>query len=405
LLSSPAAGELPLEEIGRVEYLPRATSPHWIWASDAIHRRITLVDVDTQKLLGVIDGGWGLTVGLFPAHGREIYVPETHYSRGNRGERTDVVTFYDAISLAPTGEVEIPPKRAINALATGNAAVSDDGRFIAIFNMNPATSLSIVDAEKRVFVGEIATPGCSLAYGAGDRRFAMLCSNGSMLVVRLDDTGRELAKVRSEPFFDPQADPVTEKAARYRDRWVFASFEGLIHEADFSGPEVHFAAPWSLFDEADRAASWRIGGAQHLAIHEASGRLYALVHQGGVDTHKEGGTELWVYDLDKRERLDRVELHSPGFTYLGVPMEFGQSWIWPFNRLYGWLVDASLSYVGVGNVTVTQGENPLLITGSNFSGSLAIYDALSGEFLDRVTTGNMTTLVLQSPWRPTREAP
>jgi len=271
--------------------------------------------------------------------------------------------------------------------------------------MNPATSLSIVDAERRTFVGEIATPGCSLSYGAGDRRFAMLCSNGSMLVVRLDDEGRELSKVRSEPFFDPLADPVTEKAARYGDRWVFVSFEGMIHEVDFSGPDVRFDEPWSLFGEAERAASWRIGGTQHLAVHEASGRLYALVHQGAVDTHKDGGTELWVYDLATRERVDRIELHSPGFTYLGVPMEFGQDWVWPFNRLYGWMVDTSLPYVGIGNVAVTQGEDPLLITGSNFSGSLAIYDALSGEFLDRVTTGNMTTLVLQSPWRPPGEAP
>ncbi len=35
---------------------------------------------------------------------------------------------------------------------------------------------------------------------------------------------------------------------------------------------------------------------------------------------------------------------------------------------------------------------------SDFSGSLAVYDALSGEFLRRVAPGNMTTLGLQVPW-------
>ena len=125
------------------------------------------------------------------------------------------------------------------------------------------------------------------------------------------------------------------------------------------------------------------------------------MHEGGPDGHKQGGTEIWEFDLAARERLQRIRLRSPGFTYLGVSMEFGQDWIWPFNRIYGWIVDASLAYVGIGNVIVTQDEEPLLVTGANFSGALAIYDASTGEFLHRVTTGNMTTLILQSAWTPT----
>ena len=39
---------------------------------------------------------------------------------------------------------------------------------------------------------------------------------------------------------------------------------------------------------------------QHLAVHQKSGRLYSLMHQGGPDTHKEPGTELWIYDLARR---------------------------------------------------------------------------------------------------------
>jgi methylamine dehydrogenase heavy chain len=342
---------------------------------------------------------------LFARHGREIYVPETHYSRGSRGDRTDVVTIYGARSLTPVAEVEIPAKRAMNALPAGNAALSDDDRFAAIFNMNPATSLSIVDVEQRRFAGEITTPGCSLVYAAGARRFAMLCSNGAMLVVTLDDEGRLVSRVRSEPFFDPQADPVTEKAVRYGDHWVFVSFEGYVHDVDLSGPEPHFAEPWALFDDGDRRESWRIGGRTHLALHRASGRLYSLVHQGGVDTHKDGATELWEYDLASHERVRRIRLHSPGFTYLGVSMEFGQDWVWPFNRLYGALVDVSLAYVGVDTVAVSQDEHPVIVTGANFSGALATYDGLTGEFIDRIETGNMTTLSLALPWRPEEERP
>ena len=358
-------------------------------------RRIALVDLENGRTLGMIDAGFGVPSGLFPTRRREIYLPETHYSRGSRGERTDVVTIYDTSSLLPVAEVRLPPGRAINALSSANAALSDDERFVAVFDYTPATSLSIVDVERRTFTGEVATPGCSLAYAAGPRRFAMLCADGALLTVTLDAAGREAGRQRSQPFFDPVTDPVTEKAVRHGDSWLFVSFEGLVHPVDLSGPSPRFGERWSLLDSTDRKEGWRIGGQQHLALHGPTGRLYSLVHQGGTDTHKQAGTELWVYDIEARQRVQRITLRSPGFTYLGVPI--GLDWPWPFSRIQDWLV-RYLPDLGVGSVAVTQDDRPLLVTGSNFSGSLAIYDGLSGEFLRRVAPGNMTTLGLQTPW-------
>jgi methylamine dehydrogenase heavy chain len=388
-----------------VERLPEPLGPHWVWAFDPLLRRTALVDLEGGDFLGMLSGGYGFTAALFPRTPSEIYVAETHYSRGSRGLRTDLVTVYDAASLAPLAEVVLPPKRAINPLPSANAALSDDDRFLAVFNMTPATSLSIVDVPTRRFAGEISTPGCSLVYAAGARRFVMICADGSLLTVTLDETGREAGKLRSEPFFDPLSDPVTEKAVRYRDRWIFVSFEGFVHAVDVSAETPRFEPVWSLLDDADRAESWRIGGSQHLALHRPTGRLYSLVHQGGVDTHKQGGSELWVYDLATRKRIQRFELRSPGLTYLGESLEFGQGWVWPFNRLYDWILDAFSEELGIGEVQVTQDDRPLLVTGSNFSGSLAVYDALSGEFLRRVTTGNLTTLILQAPWGAAAPAP
>lgn len=397
-LAGAARAQLPAEPVGRVETLAAPLSPHAIWASDPLLRRIALVDLESGRMLGVIDGGFGITSALFARSRPELYLPETHYSRGSRGTRTDVVSVYDALSLAPVGEVMIPAKRAMNPLPSGNAALTDDDRFLAVFNMTPATSLSIVDVERRRFVQEIATPGCSLVYALGPRRFAMLCSDGALLIARLDDDGRKLEVKRTRPFFDPLSDPVTEKAVRWGDRWLFVSFEGRLHPLDLSGAEPVFEERWSLLSDADRADSWRIGGRQHLAIHRDSGRLYSLVHQGGPDSHKDPGTELWIYDLAERERVQRIELVNPGFTYLGVPLAFGADWIWPFNHLYDALL-ALAPNLGVGEIAVTQDERPLLVTGSPFSGSLAVYDALTGEFLRRVAAGNMTTLVLQAPWQ------
>ena len=397
-MSSAARGDIAIEQTGRSETLPETRRSHWIWIADVLLRRSALLDLDRGTFLGMISTGFLSPAAVFPRSRSEFYLPETYYSRGSRGTRTDTVTIYDSTSLAPSGEVVIPPKRAMNVLPSANAALSDNDRFLAVFNMTPATSLSIVDVERRQFVQEIATPGCSLVYAAGPRRFLMLCGDGSFLTVSLGPDGRQVSKVRQEAFFDPQADPVTEKAVRYRDRWLFVSFEGFVHPVDVSGEVSRAEAAWSLFDDEDRRSSWRIGGSQHLAVHEASGRLFSLVHRGGADTHKEPGTELWVYDLETRTRVQRIQLRHPGFSYLGETLEFGQSWVWPFNRISGWLLDHVVPSPGLNQVQVTQGDEPLLITASLFSGSLAVYDGMTGRFLRRLSSGNFTAHSIQAPW-------
>ncbi|MEE9609578.1 MAG: amine dehydrogenase large subunit [Myxococcota bacterium] len=390
--------EVPIERPGRVERVPEPLGPHWVWASDVLLRRSALLDLDRGAFVGMISTGYLSPWAAFARSRREFYLPETYYSRGSRGVRTDVVTIYDATSLAPAGEVVIPPKRAINVLPSANAALSDDDRFLAVFNMTPATSLSVVDLERREFAGEITTPGCSLVYAAGPRRFLTICADGSLLTVTLDERGREASKRRSEPFFDPEADPVTEKAVRYGDLWLFVSFEGYVHPVDVSGDEPRAGERWSLIDDEGRRRSWRVGGSQHLAVHEPTGRLYSLMHRGGADTHKSPGFELWVYDLETRQRIQRIALRHPGLAFLSETVAFGQSWIWPFHRLWDFLLDHVVPNPGLNQVQVTQDDAPLLITGSRFGGSLAVYDALSGEFLRRVSSGNLTIHALQAPW-------
>jgi len=392
--------DVPIEEMGRSEVLAKPFRPHWIWAADYLMRRTSLVDLDRGAYLGMISAGYGAVEATFSRRRSEIYMAETFYSRGSRGERTDVVTIYDAASIAPIDEIVIPAKRAINALPSANVALSDDERFLAVFNSTPATSLTIVDLEARALAAEIPTPGCSLVYAAGPRRFGMLCGDGSMLSVRIDDRGLLAERARSARFFDPNADPVTEKGVRVGDRWIFVSFEGYAHAVDVSGETLVFEEPWSLLDADDRRDSWRVGGSQHLAVHQGLGWLYSLVHQGGPHTHKQAGTELWVYDLAARARVQRIELRNPGFSYLGMSLEFGRDWTWPGNRLYDWLLGV-LPHPGIDHVQVTQDAEPLLITSGAFSGSLAVYDARSGEFLRRVFAGNTTTHLLQAPWGDT----
>src|SRR5882724_11879270 len=182
------------EAVGKVVTLPERPGPHWFWLSDILLHRTALFDADTGGQLGAISSGSagvGFVIApLFSPDHREIYLAETYYARGVRGQRTDVVTVYDATTLQPLDEVAIPPRRAEYFPGNAANALTDDGRFMAVFNLTPVTSLSIVDVRARRFTTEVQTPGCSLVYAAGPRRFLMLCANGAALTVALDDTGQ-----------------------------------------------------------------------------------------------------------------------------------------------------------------------------------------------------------------------
>jgi methylamine dehydrogenase heavy chain len=394
LLPLRLAAEVAVEQTGRVESLPQPPRPHWVWVADLILRRAALIDADEGRFLGLVNGGYGTVMPLFARSRPEIYVPATYYSRGTHGTRTDVVEIYDLVHLALQGEVVIPPKRATNAVAIAHAALSDDDRFLAVFNWTTGTSITIVDAPARRFAGEIETPGCSLVYAAGPRRFLSLCADGAVFTIMLGEDGREIGRSLSAPFFDPRVDPVTEKAVRVGQQWLFVSFDGVVHPVDVSAPTPVFPPTWSLVDDTDRADSWRIGGGQHLAAHPASGRLYALMHRGGPDTHKEPGEEVWIFDIAAQRRVARVPLRNPGLTIYGFPVSGG-------DGVLGWIVDWLLDHVApplVGYIAVTPDERPLLVTASQFSGSLGVYDAAEGGFLRRVGPTGWTSDVLVAPW-------
>jgi methylamine dehydrogenase heavy chain len=392
-----ALADVAPEVPGQVEKLAQPPHAHWAWVSDLILERTALLDTDTGEFLGLINGGYGPIAPLFPKTRAEIYVPTTYYSRRTRGERTDLLEIYDAATLSFVEEVSVSGKRATDAVALAHGALSDDDRFVALFNWTPRTSLSIVDVAQRAFVGEIEIPGCSLVYAAGPRRFFSLCADGAALVVTLDEAGRQLSKVRTPPFFDPNEDPVTEKAVRHGNQWLFVSFDGHVRSVDVSGATLNFGEPWSLLGEAERKENWRVGGAQHLAVHQAKGLLYSLVHRGEVDTHKEPGEEVWIYDLARRVRTQRVVLRNPGFTVYGFPVDFWRTWVWPFDRLSEWAIDSAAPAL-VTHIEVTQDGAPHLLAASQFSGSIGVYDALSGALLRRVSPTGWTTDLLVAPW-------
>ena len=369
--SSVTAGELEPETLNRVNTLPATPDPHWLWVYDMVYDymtdgRASLIDGDSGRFLGMLSTGYSFTQLTLPTHHREIYSAETYYSRYTRGTRNDVVTIYSATTLSPIAEIDIPDKRASTIPTPHNAVLTDDDRFMLIFNLTPSTSVTVVDMQARRFVGEVETPGCSLIYPSGSRRFFSLCGDGSLLNVELDDAGAAVRATRSQPFFDPEGDPLSEKGVRANGVWYFVSFDGLLHRVDARTASPQFALPVSLLSETERADGWRIGGVRHLAVHAASGRLYSIVHRGGgQETRKHPGRQIWVYELASLKRQGTIETRAD-----------------------------------TGLIALSQDDAPLLFTADVARNAIDVYAADSGDFLRSVEQIGYTPTGIETPVGP-----
>lgn len=287
-------------------------SPHWMWVSDLMFSAMEggkafLLDGDSGQMKGMLSTGYFFASALQDKSYSTIYAPEVYLSRGTRGERTDIIAIYDPKTLSPIDEIIIPPKHFSGVPVIGHAAISSDDKFIAVYNFTPAQSVSIVDAKQRKFLHEVETPGCAEVFAAGPRAFNMICGDGTMLTLTLDDAGNATPS-RSKKFFDPQDDIIDDKMAPYGDSWVFFTRSGKVQVIDMSAGEPKFAPQWTLFSDEQIADQWITGGYQYATICESTGELYVLVHRGGQYTHKNPGEDVWVYDLASKKRKRMISL-------------------------------------------------------------------------------------------------
>src|SRR5262245_50096009 len=365
LLQAQAAS-LPPDPIGVSATLP-SPSPHWVWVNDFVFPHMTdgqamLVDGDSGKFLGMLSTGYGFTRINIPRDGKVIWSPETYFSRGTRGDRTDVVTLYDAATLKATGEIAMPPKRASNMPMLSNSEFTDDERFFLIYNFNPAQSVTVIDTRSRKFVGEIETAGCALVYVTGPRSFFSICADGSLLDVRLDDAGKAASARRTPRMFDVNTDPVTEKGVRVGNSWTFVSFGGTFYQVNITANGLTSGGRWDGVSAADRQQNWRPGGLQQLAVHAGLNRLYSIMHQGPVETHKDPGMEVWVYDLARKARTQRISLKNLA-----------------------------------SSIQVTRDSKPLLFAAFIGSTTTDVYDAQSGNHLRSIENVGTTPTLLVTP--------
>ena len=341
-------------------------SPHRVFVTDVsfasmTDARVHVFDGDTKRFVGEIDAGFAPGFTISPDH-KTSYVATTYFARGSHGARTDVVEIIDNTTLDVTGEIVIPAKHGQTVPTPYLTNLSEDGSRLYVSNITPSTSVTVIDTAAKKVLGEIDTDGCVLAYPSGNDRFSALCESGKALTVRLDATGKEASRKLSDAFIDVDHDPAFVNAVRDGNKYVFTTFHGNVRTADFSGDAPVFGTSWSLLSDQERKAGWRPGGLQQLAVHATSDRLYAIMHQGGPETHKDPGKEVWVYDLGRHQRVQRIALRSPA-----------------------------------GSIQVTRDDRPLLFAAFIGSTTLEVYDAKTGSYLRSVENVGTTPTLLVTP--------
>lgn len=348
--SEPGASSAPLEvEESDTADLP-ALSPHWIiaennWASGASR----IFDGDTGKMLGQITLS-SLANSTTDPLGRYFFTAESIWTKQTRGTRQDFLTVRDARTLKILRDIPLPGR-----LLVGNRkyslGVSGDGTLAFIYNMDPASSVTIVDIAAGRVLRTVEVPGCAMTTGFGRRAAISLCSDGSAGLVTTSADGKRSELKASAPFFTADSDPVFDNFAvnSVSGEAVFLTYSGKVFVAT-AAQEMAIAAPWSLQEAAGypagvttpQSVNWYPGGRQPLAYSKAADRLFVLMHMGEYWSQKVPGQELWTFEASTRKLLKRTKLEDD-----------------------------------ITDIAVSQDESPLLFLGSEEN--LHVWDAMTLE--------------------------
>ena len=354
------AADLPIETIPSTETLPEKYPDTWVFAHDfnfnsLIDGKITIIDVASQNrnFKGIV-GASGFASFQHSKSRPELYSAQSFYSRGTYGERTDVVVITDTASLKPIGEIIIPSKRQQVVTQKNSFQLTDDEGMGLVMNFTPAASVTIVDLVNRKVLGEIAIPGCNFVFHTGKRGFSTLCADGSLATYGLSAEGTVTSSSRTEAFIDIDADPIFVKNAIVGGITYFPSFRSRIQPVDFRTDKPRVLDDWNMVPAELHKQNWRPSGWQIIAGNDEE--LFVLMQADGKDgSHKDGGTEVWVFKPVPGKLQRRIELGTAGVS-----------------------------------IAVTRSKPSYLVV-TNANMLLDVYAAKSGNFLRTITTGDAAT--------------
>jgi methylamine dehydrogenase heavy chain len=312
-ISPTGAVTIPQAEVPSVGTLD-PVQPHWVFVNRGNGQDGTRIfDGDTGKMKGMVNM-YGQDSFAFDPLGRNFYVAQTIWSKLDRGTRQDMLLVYDVRSLKLMSEIAIPGRMLIGN-RTHNLVITSDGKKALIYNMQPSSSVNVVDLDKRAFEKKIELPGCATMLTNTINGFSALCSNGTLATVVMD--GEKPVITRSAPFFSATEDPIfdTSIVDAKAGKATLLSYSGLITPVTL-GAAPKIGASWSIQQAAGMRkgsytpfdVNWMPGGRQPIAIHHASGRIYVLMHMGEYWSEYESAQEIWVLDANSHKLIGRHAL-------------------------------------------------------------------------------------------------
>lgn len=325
-----------------------APKPSWVFVERGfVVPGNVIYDTDTGKMLGLVESSNLSDLALDPG-GKAFYVSESIWTKGWRGTRQDMITVYDSATLKLKSEITMPGRILIGGRKY-NFVISDGGKTAYVYNLDPASSVNMIDMAKGKFVKKIELPGCASLLPISGVGFAALCSDGSLATVKTMGAKPEIT--RSAPFFSASGDPIFDNFGydQAKQEAVFLTYTGLVYTAKL-GAAPTISEPFSIQaaagvmpgDTKPLDVHWYPGARQGLALHFATGRAFVLMHMGEYWTHKAPGTEIWELDVAAKKVVRRIPLEE-----------------------------------AASHIAVTQEANPKLVIGTE-EGALLILDAKTG---------------------------
>jgi methylamine dehydrogenase heavy chain len=303
-----------------------APKPSWVFVERGfVMPGNAIYDTDTGKMLGLVESAHLSDLALDPA-GKAYYVAESIWTKGWRGTRQDMITVYDATTLKLKSEITIPGRILIGGRKY-NFVIAEAGKTAYVYNLDPASSVNVVDLAKGKLVKKIELPGCASLMPVTGVGFSALCSDGSLATVNLAAAKPDIT--RSAPFFSANNDPIFDNFGYdgSKQQAVFLTYTGQVYTVKL-GATPTIAEPFSIqaaagvspADTEPLDVHWYPGARQGLALHYASGLAYVLMHTGEYWTHKAPGSEIWVLDVAAKKVVKRMPLEAAA-SHVAVTQE------------------------------------------------------------------------------------
>ena len=339
-------------------------SPHWGFVRGGWENGGTRIwNGDTGKMVGLVSTGRWSDLALDPKR-RFIYVSESIWTKVNRGTRQDMISVYDPVNMALVTEIPLPGRLIIGTMKN-NFVISDDGKTGFVYDFSPASSVIVVDLEKRKVGQVVELPGCASLVPVAGIGFSALCSDGTIATVTVGPKTSTVS--HSAPFFKAAEDGVFDFFTydRTKGEIVTLTYTGLLRTVKL-GAAPTIGDAWSIQaaagvrpgDTRPLDINWFPGGRAATTLHRATGMLYVLMHRGEYWTQKADGEEIWVVNMATRKVVKRVPLKKP-----------------------------------IGNIEVTQDAKPLIFL-SGDEGVVQVMDAATYEIKHDIERGGGGMIVV-----------